>query len=282
MSFRVDLDSVSLHGNPDERFSKIKHLMNPEHIKLKLNRFNLIAAIYISYKYKNNTLKYPFNNDYCEEYNQIIDTCLKGGEKNDSKEITYFKETGKINTDDTIKLSIARAKELNIKKILVFTADGIAPLNMVNYLQGSDIKIYAVSFPNQLPFYRKEEDQVIEFFAKTSEEDVKKKLEENNITLIQGVMPFEEIVIPGAPDSRGTIIKETLSLISGGLNLCIQAVIMATDSGHVLPGEDVISMSADTSIIVNGVNSRYLFHPLKGLQIKEIICKPLNLSITRH
>jgi hypothetical protein len=83
MSFRVDLDSVSLHGNPDERFSKIKHLMNPEHIKLKLNRFNLIAAIYISYKYKNNTLKYPFDNDYCEEYNQIIDTCLKGGEKND-------------------------------------------------------------------------------------------------------------------------------------------------------------------------------------------------------
>jgi uncharacterized protein len=199
-----------------------------------------------------------------------------------TKEITYFKETGKINTDDTIKLSIARAKESNIKKILVFTADGIAPLNMVNYLQGSDIKIYAVSFPNQLPFYRKEEDQVMEFFAKTSEEDVKKKLEENNITLIQGVMPFEEIVIPGSPDSRGTIIKETLSLISGGLNLCIQAVIMATDSGHVLPGEDVISMSADTSIIVNGVNSRYLFHPLKGLQIKEIICKPLNLSITRH
>lgn len=77
-------------------------------------------------------------------------------------------------------------------------------------------------------------------------------------------------------------IKETLGLVSGGLHLCVQAVLMATDSGVVMPGEKVIAMSADTSIITFGTNSTFLFHPSRGLNIHKIICKPLNFSISRN
>lgn len=50
---------------------------------------------------------------------------------------------------------------------------------------------------------------------------------------------------------------------------------MGCDSGCAEPGEEVIAMSADTAIVATACQKRWLFHPEKGMRIKEILCKPL-------
>jgi len=182
-----------------------------------------------------------------------------------------------MNISKTVELSIKKAREEGIDKILVFTADGEGPFELRKQLgNNEDIDIIAVSFPNLMPFFQKETDgDIKEFFPKTSYDEHKEKFQNENIKLVQGVMPFEEVIIPGANDTKLKAIKESLNLFSGGLKLCVQAALMATDSGAIKPGEEIISMSADTSIITNGANSRFLFHPTKGLKINKIICKPL-------
>lgn len=194
---------------------------------------------------------------------------------NDS--IFYFNEEGKQNISKTAELSIAKAVEEGIKKILVFTGDGEGPKELKKQLEdgGVNLQIIAVSFPNLMPLFEKKEDGAIkEFFPKTSEEEMKEYLRQNNIELVQAAMPFEDVVIPGARDSKMRAIKGTLDLLSGGLKLCIQAVLMATDAGAIKPDERIISMSADTSIVTHGSNSRLLFHPTNGLHVDKIICKP--------
>lgn len=77
MRFRVDLDNISLHGNPDERFSSIAHLCHPKDIKLMINEYNALAAIFVALTYLN-TWKYPFDNKYADTYNEIICNVLGG------------------------------------------------------------------------------------------------------------------------------------------------------------------------------------------------------------
>ena len=45
--------------------------------------------------------------------------------------------------------------------------------------------------------------------------------------------------------------------------------------------EEVVSCSADTAIVASGSFKRLMFSPFEGMEIKEIICKPRNLTMTR-
>lgn len=201
----------------------------------------------------------------------------------EQKEIFYFQAEGKRNLKRTIELVKARAVTLNLKKIVVFTGDGDGAFLLNEAVQDSSITVLAVTFPYKATFRpeKKDEPNREKIIPKTSEADVRQKFLEKGIPLIQGVMPLWEIVLPGTVESKVKIIQATLSLISGGLPLCVQAVLMACDAGHVEPGEEVISMSADTAIVARAAQTRWLFHPERGLEIREIICMPRYCNISR-
>jgi len=200
----------------------------------------------------------------------------------EQKEIFYFKTEGKRNMKQTIVLVKARAVALNIKKIVVFTGDGDGAFLLDEAVQDTDISVLAVTFPYKVTF-RPEKDELRreKNIPKTSETSVRQRFREKGIPLIQGVMPLWEIVLPGTVESKVKVIQSTLSLISGGLSLCVQAILMACDSGHIEPGEEVISMSADTAIVARAAQTRLLFHPERGLEIREIICMPRYCTISR-
>lgn len=198
-----------------------------------------------------------------------------------SKSIFYFHSEGKLNLPKTIELVIDRAKKNGIKHIIVFTADGEGAFKLKEMLGNSEINIYAATFPYKQVFRTKDSDgNIIDSFAGTSVQEVRKKLDESGVKLVQGVMPLQDIIIPNSKDVKNETIHYTLSLISGGLRLCIQAILMAVDGGHIEPGETVIAMSADTSIVARSSLSTWLFHPTEGLEINEIICKPSRLTVT--
>lgn len=194
--------------------------------------------------------------------------------------IYYYKTEGKQHINQTVQLSIKRAKELDIKTLIIFTANGEGAFTAKELLGSSGaIRILAATFPYKQPFFTQDsEGKSAAFLAGTSNPEIRDKLKKQKIDLIQGVMPFQEIIIPGAKDIKTQAINSTLSLFSKGLKLCIQGILMATDGGHIEPGEHVISMSADTSIVARSSSSIFLFHPTQGLDICEIICKPNIMS----
>lgn len=199
-----------------------------------------------------------------------------------SKTIFYFTSEGRKNLPKTVELVGERAKELSIKDIIVFTADGDGAFLLREKLANKKtFKIHAATFPYKQVFARKDgEGNQQEFFAQTSSKEIRKRFKTDGINLIQGVMPLQDIIIPSAKDTKIEAINYTLSLISGGMRLCVQAILMAADGGHIEPGDGVIAMSADTAIVARSCLSKWLFHPAHGLEIQEIICKPNCFSIT--
>ena len=198
-----------------------------------------------------------------------------------NKEIFYFNQEGKKNTEKVLNLVLERAASLNINKILIFTSNGDTALKLRK--RNEEMDIIAVSFPyNQELMVNNNEGEKQKIKPKTSNYEVQKQLEKNNIKLLQGTMPFKDIVIPGTRDTKKATIYHTLSLISGGLTFCVQSVVMATDRGLVDNDEEIIAMSADTAIVATGANTQWIFHPSKGMEIKEIICKPNKLSVTNE
>ena len=72
-------------------------------------------------------------------------------------------------------------------------------------------------------------------------------------------MPLQDIPIIGVHgDTKIRTINSTLSLLSRGLNLCIEAIIMASDAGYVEQGEEIIVFSADTAIVATGCRKEWL------------------------
>jgi len=184
-------------------------------------------------------------------------------------------KTEKVNNfKENLEVVLEYANENNIKKILIFTKDGNAAIEAKDNSNIGDIDIIAISFPaNEVFYIENDEGEIIEKNPESSLPEVRKKLAEKNINLILSTMPFEDIVIPGSSINTYNIIEKSLSLIDAGLSLCVQSVLMATDNGYVSPEERVISMVSCTAIDVNATNSRFLFHPKKGLEINSIISK---------
>ncbi|WP_424768550.1 hypothetical protein [Paenibacillus sp. sgz302251] len=201
-----------------------------------------------------------------------------------SQSIYYYNEEGKVNIDNTIDLVIERAVQNEIKKVLVFTTDGVSAIKLKDLIVSkghSDIEIIAVAFPQHFTVTVDIEGEKQKINPPTSDRSVKDMLQSKSIPLVQGIMAFEDIIIPGVRDIKLNTIEETLSLFSGGLKLCIEAILMSCDSGYIEQNEEVISMSADTAIVATACKKQWLFHPSQGLEIKELICKPRKFTISK-
>lgn len=189
----------------------------------------------------------------------------------------YFHEEGKINLPKTIALVKARVKSLGINKIVIFTGDGEGPLKAAKALAGLGVKIIAVSFPYKQEIEESGDKRII---PRTSLPEVQEALRKHGIQLVLAHMPLNGIILPGIRDPLLYTMRYTLKMFSGGLRLCVEAITMATDAGALEPGEEVVAMSADTAIVATASSTQFIFHPTKGLDIREIICKPRYFTIS--
>lgn len=204
-----------------------------------------------------------------------------------SKPIYYFSAQGKVNLEKTVELVARRALNLHLNHIVVFAGDGRGVFLLHEVLQRKRRRlrpqIVAVTFPYKTTFVTRSQDgTTIEFTPPTSDQATKGRLDELGITLVRGALPLWEIVLPGTTDDKVRAIEASLSLFSGGMSLCVQGILMACDAGCIEPGEEVIGMAADTAIVASAAQTRWLFHPTKGLEVKEIICMPRQRLVERE
>ncbi len=183
--------------------------------------------------------------------------------------ITYFESPGRINTDEVMEIVKTRAKEFNIKTVVVASYRGYTAEKAVRALDGMNIVIVG-GFSNPTMKNLKES------FAEGDESLIRSKASVLIAThLFSGMSrALRKKYSSSSPEE---IVAQALRMISVGVKVGIECVIMAADAGLIRTDEDVIAIGgtrsgADTAIVVRPVNSQDLF----DLKVKEILCKPGN------
>jgi len=193
------------------------------------------------------------------------------------RQTLYLPGEGKEYFPQVIEAVRNHVRETDVQKVLVFTSDGEGALALADALQGTESQVIAVTFPATQKFAVPEKGVT----RVTIKDEVSTKLASKGVRLVRSILPFGDVLIPGSPDVKLAAIHHTLSLFGGGMTLCVQAIVIACDSGYLEPGEEVISVAADTAIVATASGKWALFSPFEGMEIREILCKPRLLKLTR-
>ncbi len=179
----------------------------------------------------------------------------------------YFEKMGKANTEATLKLAKQRAKELEIRTIVVASSRGETAVKAVKILKG--LKIIIVT---HVSGFAGPDTQ--EFTEKN-----KKFVQEKGGIMLTAAHAFAGL--SRAMRSKhnmfllGEIVSDTLRVFGQGTKVACEIAVMAADSGLIRTNEDVICIGgtgkgADTAAVIKPVNTHNFF----DLKVKEIICKP--------
>ena len=179
----------------------------------------------------------------------------------------YFENTGKLNTDATLKVAKKRADELGIKHIVVASNSGETALKVLKLFKGC--KVIVVT-------------HVTGFIGPDKQEfaDESKKLVESK----GGIVLTTTHAFAGLSRAMrnkhdmfllGDIVSDTLRIFGQGTKVACEIALMAADSGLVRTDEDVVCIGgsgrgADTAAVIRPINTPNFF----DLKVKEIICKP--------
>ncbi len=183
--------------------------------------------------------------------------------------ITYFDTPGKDNTDAVMEIVKKRARELEIRNVVVASYRGYTAEKAVRALDGMRIVVIAgFSHPTM--------QNLEETFSLGDEELIRSKATVLIAThLLSGMgRVMRKKFNTSSPEE---IVGQALRMISVGVKVGIECAIMAADAGLVRTDEDIIAIAgtrsgADTAIVVRPVNSQDFF----DLKVKEILCKPSN------
>jgi hypothetical protein len=198
--------------------------------------------------------------------------------------VQYFGSEGRENLSSVVKaiklfLNSAAGQGADPpKKIVFLTREGEGPMLAHGHLNPLGVKIIAVTFPRHYSA-RQPDNSIVtpEIPAK-----IRRFFQAFEIPIVTNRLPFQNIEGAEAHNREMSLITDTLALFGGSIPLAIQAVLQATDAGHVNVGEQVIAATGDCALLVTASTTRlFLRKDNFGLVVNEIICKPRTLTITR-
>ncbi|MBI4632372.1 MAG: hypothetical protein HY742_00550 [Deltaproteobacteria bacterium] len=181
----------------------------------------------------------------------------------------YLAKPGAKNTDNVLEAVARRAKELDVRKVLVASSTGRTALEARKVL---DHKIHLIAVSHVTGYVKPN-------FQELSETK-REELESLGIKVLTGPHAFGGVG-RGVRHKLGTyqvdeIIAYSLRVFGQGTKVAIELALMAADAGLVRTDEDVISIAgsgrgADTALLLQPANSAYCF----DLKVWEVICKPV-------
>ena len=178
----------------------------------------------------------------------------------------YFNEPGQANTDQTLKLSYERGKELGLTEVVLASTTGETAYKALAIFKG--FNIISVTYHGGFR----------EPFKNVLTPEVKKDLESKGVTVIAATHALSGVERSIAKKYSGLypalLVADTLKRFGQGTKVAVEVAIMATDGG-VLSGNDIVAIGgsakgADTALILQPANQSHFF----DLKIREIICKP--------
>lgn len=215
----------------------------------------------------------------------------------------YFERPGPVNTDWTIRLSKLRAQELSIEHMVVASLTGETALKVAESVREAGINVICVTFRAGRVYNVKSLKLVrhwkeIPELADTLKEwirrgvasiegpskEMRQRLTNLGVTIVTSTDLAYNINV-SLSESFGIktpidIIERTFRfLICPGFKVCVFTTLTAADAGAIPVDREVISLGGvergvDTALVIKPSYSDELFHPKRGLEIREIICKP--------
>ncbi len=181
------------------------------------------------------------------------------------KRILYFDKPGKHNTDETFELVRERAKELDIRQVVVASTHGYTAKRAKAVLKELDLEIIAVSICAGF-------DE--EGWTMSTEE--RRDLEKIGVTILTSMHALGDDVndaFGGAAPNR--VVRETLYRFSQGMKVAVEISLMAADAGLIDMSKEVIAVGgrnegADTAIVIKPTYTK----DFKSMEIREILAKP--------
>ena len=185
------------------------------------------------------------------------------------RETVYF-NPDQNNTEATIKAAKRVALDQNIKYVVVASSSGATGVKVAEAFKDTGIKVVVVTL-----------------FATSTTKPSEERL--TRIKELGGVVVTGTHALMGVPESLSKVkegyvtpnmvIRETLRRFSQGTNVCADIVMMATDTGVVPPGVEVIAISGmgancDTAWIIKSCGSFNFFEKVGGFEFLELVALP--------
>lgn len=187
-----------------------------------------------------------------------------------------FDNEGSDNLDRTVRI-VAEAVALhNVDTVVTFTAIGEGALKLRALLPQPELHVIAVTFPAE-SFAISGENKISIGIpdAKTRE-----LLLAKNVAIVQAAMPFRGYDVKSM-SSTARVIRQSLAIFGGGMNLCVQAIIMACDAGYLKTSQRCIAFSGDTAIVARAAHTHTFLSEQSRFAVELVLCKALEYQITR-
>lgn len=204
-------------------------------------------------------------------------------EKQFTAPTTYFLQEGRENLRECLAVAFLAAKQQNISKLVIFTSRGegvrMALDSFCTQPEYSHIGLVAVRFPAGMTFTDKNGD-VLDVEIPAGDLDIFKQ---HNVPVVRAHLPLDPIAAfyrqRGVLGQDLSLVGEALNMFCGSMSLCVEAIILACDAGHVGFGEHTIALTSDTAILAQASSTARM---LSELRIREILCKPAVFTVTRN
>lgn len=183
------------------------------------------------------------------------------------KESVYFENSGKENTEETLKLAKKRAEELGIKNIIVASYTGYTGVIASEIFRDYNLVVSA----GMMGFREPNESRM--------DPESREIMESNGAKIFYHLHAFgglgRAVKNKFGPIQVDEIIAHTLRLLSQGVKVCCEISCMAADAGLIRTDEECIAIGgsgggADTAVVLKPSNTHRFFET----KIHEIICKP--------
>lgn len=183
----------------------------------------------------------------------------------------YFDKPGRENTDFVIDRVVERLRKGDIRHLIVASSTGETAMKFMNRLAGTDVRLTVVT--SHCGFEKEGECEM--------SSEMEKKLLSGGARVIRashvlsGVERSISRKLGGS--SRIEAISESLRALFGqGLKVCVEATVMAADSGAIPCGDvEVVAVGgysegADTACIVRPAHANSFFN----FEVREILAIP--------
>ena len=188
-----------------------------------------------------------------------------------SRPTFYFEVHGEVNTDKTIELAKERAEQLGVGKVVVASETGLSALKVLEAFEGSEVIVVSSAAGTAV------EGSVIgDLKIGIPDPEMMEELEGRGARVVRGTDPFWNISAHTSLVDTPKLGMKFYEVLCGGLHVCMTGVLEATDAGHLVEGEEAVTLAGsfvglDTAIVAEAANSVNFFD---AFEVREIICKP--------
>ena len=185
----------------------------------------------------------------------------------ETKTTLYFPGSGEVDTDETLKVALKRAKELGIRDIVVASTRGNTGLKAVEASKGFNVVIVPHVTGMREPGTQ-------ELGA-----DLAEKIKAGGGKIVVAAHAFSGVnrAIQAKFDTMypAGILAQTLRMFGQGMKVVVEITAMAADAGAIPVDKDVVAVAgsgrgADTAVVIKPAYSHTLF----DMYVREIIAKP--------